>query len=108
MKRSHIFTIPDDTLIKDGSVDPMGMQMIWTYFGQQVFQNKLTTVSTDIRNYTINLIHHLILHKFQQERNDYFVKARNHFPGYTSDYDVKAGLLIFMEDILAYSLTPCI
>ncbi len=47
MKWNDIFTIPDDTLITDGSVDPMGMQMIWTYFGQQVFQNKLTTVSTE-------------------------------------------------------------
>ena len=55
MKWSNIFTIPDKNLISDGSVDPMGMQMIWTYFGQLIFHNKLTTVSTDVRNYSINL-----------------------------------------------------
>jgi len=104
MKWSNIFTIPDKDLISDGSVDPMGMQMIWTYFGQLIFHNKLTTVSTDVRNYTINLLHHFVLYKFQQDRNEDYVRVRNHFPFYRDDYDVKAGMLIFMEDLLVYAM----
>jgi hypothetical protein len=104
MKWSHIFTLPDNDIISDGAVDPMGMQMIWTYFGQLIFHNKLTTVSTDIRNYTINLLHHLVLYKFQQERNDAFQKAQQHFAYYRDSYDTKAGMLIFMEDLLIYAL----
>ena len=104
MKWSNIFTIPDKDLISDGSVDPMGMQMIWTYFGQLIFHNKLTTVSTDVRNYPINLLHHFVLYRFQQERNEEFNRAQSHFPYYRDAYDTKAGMIIFMEDLLVYSL----
>lgn len=104
MKWSDIFTIPDKDLISDGSVDPMGMQMIWTYFGQLIFLNKLTTVSTDVRNYSINLLHHFVLYKFQQERNEEFNRAQSHFTYYRDAYDAKAGMLIFMEDLLVYAL----
>ncbi len=104
MKWSNIFTIPDKNLISDGSVDPMGMQMIWTYFGQLIFHNKLTTVSTDVRNYSINLLHHFVLYRFQQERNEEFHMAQSNFYKYRDGYDVKAGMLIFMEDLLVYAL----
>ncbi|WP_055445556.1 hypothetical protein [Lacinutrix himadriensis] len=104
MKWTNIFTIPDKDLISDGSVDPMGMQMIWTYFGQLIFKNKLTTVSTDVRNYSINLLHHFVLYRFQQENNEVFNQAQNHFQFYRDTYDTKAGMLIFMEDLLVYAL----
>lgn len=104
MNWSDIFSIPDKDLISDGSVDPMGMQMIWTYFGQLIFQNKLTTVSTDVRNYTINLLHHYVLYKFWKERNEEFKRAQNHFLLYRDAYNTKCGMLIFMEDLLVYSL----
>jgi hypothetical protein len=104
MKHSTIFTIPDKDLISDGSVDPMGMQMIWTFFGQRIFQNKLTTVSTDLRNYTINLLHHFVLYRFENEKNEEFSQAKKDFPFYRDSYDAKAGMLIFMEDLLVYSL----
>lgn len=104
LKYASIFTIPNDELISDGSVDPMGMQMIWTYFGQLIYKNKLTTVSTDIRNYTINLLHHYVLYKFEHEKALEFNNAQSHFPYYNDAYSTKAGMLIFMEDILVYSL----
>lgn len=104
MKWSDVFTIPDDSIIREGSVDPMGFQMIWTQFGQKVFQNKLTTVATDIRNYTINLLHHHVLFTFERQHREQYVKALSHFSGYRREYDLKAGLLIFLEDLLVYSL----
>jgi hypothetical protein len=103
-KWSNFFSIPDPTLVSDGSVDPMGMQLIWTYFGQLIFQNKLTSVSSDVRNYTVNLLHHFVLYKFCQERNEDFVSAQKNFTSYSSTYDAKAGMLMFMEDLLVFAL----
>jgi len=103
-KWSNFFTIPDPELVSDGSVDPMGMQLIWTYFGQLIFQNKLTSVSSDVRNYTVNLLHHFVLYKFCQERNEDFVRAQKNFSSYSSAYDAKAGMLMFMEDLLVFAL----
>ena len=103
-KWSNFFTIPDPELVSDGSVDPMGMQLIWTYFGQLIFQNKLTSVSSDVRNYTVNLLHHFVLYKFCQERNEDFVRAQKNFSSYSTAYDAKAGMLMFMEDLLVFAL----
>lgn len=100
---SSIFSIPNEKLVSDGSVDPMGMQAIWTYFGQEIFEEKLTTVSNDIRNYTINLMHHLILFKLETS-SDFFSKAQKKYKAYTDLYKAKSGILIFLEDLLTYSL----
>lgn len=104
LTQAQIFTTPDPTLTQEGSVDPMGMQMIWTDYGQKIFNNKLTTVSTDIRNYTINLFHHYLLYTFEREDSDTFQAAKVRFKDYTVDYDTKAGILIFLEDLLLYSI----
>lgn len=101
---AHIFTVPDESLLTDSSVDPMGMQMIWTDFGQKIFNYKLTTVATDIRNFTINLFHHYLLYRLEHGEPQVFAKAIAHFPDYRNAYDVKAGLLMFLEDLLIYAL----
>jgi hypothetical protein len=103
-KWSNVFSIPDPELVSDGSVDPMGMQLIWTYFGQLIFENKLTTVSSDVRNYTVNLFNHFVLYRFFQERNEEFAQAQKHFSAYREVYDAKAGMLIFLEDLFVYAL----
>lgn len=101
---SEIFSIPDDSIVSDGTVDPMGMQVIWTDFGQRIFNNKLTTVSTDIRNFTINLLHHSIIYTIEKEQKEILDNAQSKFSNYNNYYDVKAGIIIFLEDLLVYSL----
>ena len=75
MKWSNIFTIPDPSIVQEGSVDPLGMQVIWTHFGQKIFANKLTTVATDIRNYSVNLLHLHVLDRLKNEHSDLYEKA---------------------------------
>jgi hypothetical protein len=104
LKWSDIFTVPNPDMVADGSVDPMGMQLIWTYFGQLIFKNKLTTVSTDVRNYSINLLHHYAIHRFFSERQDEVKKAQARFSSYKEVYDVKGGMIIFLEDLVVYAL----
>ncbi len=104
MKWSNIFTIPDSSIVQEGSVDPLGMQIIWTHFGQKIFNNKLTTVATDIRNYSVNLLQLYVLYCLENDRSDVFHHAKNKFTDYTNDYDLKAGLLILMEDAMVFSL----
>jgi hypothetical protein len=104
LKWSDIFTVPNPDMVSDGSVDPMGMQLIWTYFGQLIFKNKLTTVSTDVRNYSINLLHHYVIHRFFSERIEEVKKAQARFSSYKEVYDVKGGMIIFLEDLLVYAL----
>ncbi len=104
MKWSNIFTIPDPSIVQEGSVDPLGMQIIWTHFGQKIFGNKLTTVATDIRNYTVNLLHLYVLYRLKNEQSEKYEKALEKYSSYKNEYDLKAGLLILMEDVMIYSL----
>jgi hypothetical protein len=104
MKWSNIFTIPDPTIVQEGSVDPLGMQVIWTHFGQKIFANKLTTVATDIRNYTVNLLQLHVLDRLKNEHSELYEKAIEKFSSFKNEYDLKAGLLILMEDAMVFSL----
>jgi hypothetical protein len=104
MKWSNIFTTPDPSIVQDGSVDPLGMQIIWTYFGQKIFANKLTTVATDIRNYTVNLFQLYVLDRLKNEHSDIYEHSVEKFSSFKNEYDLKAGLLILMEDVMVFSL----
>ncbi len=63
----NVFTDYDDSVTGDSFRDPMGMQVIWSYFGQKIFGNLITSISNDIRNFTIALFHHSIIKAVQEE-----------------------------------------
>ena len=51
----NIFTEYDELLTKNINTDPLGFQIVWTYFGQKIFHNKTTSIDMDIRSYNIKL-----------------------------------------------------
>ena len=104
LSASDFFTIPDENLYQETSIDPLGFRVIWSYFGQKIFNYKLTTISTDIRNYTINLFHHHIIHDLFLNHSEAIAKARAACRAYRTEYDLKAGLIILLEDMLTHSL----
>lgn len=64
---NDIFTEYNSKLINQIDRDPLGFQQIWTHFGQKIFESKTTSVATDIRNYTINLIHHNVIRQLPEK-----------------------------------------
>jgi hypothetical protein len=97
-----IFTIPDLELNQESSVDPLGMQVIWTKYGQDVFGEKINTIANDLRVLTFNLFHCQVLRKLFDNYSNEINEAKTKFKKYESDFDVKAGLLILMEDIVTH------
>ena len=61
MYLSQFFTEYDDTLSQNLNIDPLGMTMIWSALGQRIFKNRVSSISNDVRNYTLNLVHHLAI-----------------------------------------------
>jgi len=57
----NIFTEYDESIFSDGSIDAMGLRIIWTSVGSKIFHTKLNTISTDIKLYTLNLPHLYLL-----------------------------------------------
>ena len=96
---SEIFTDFDESIFSDGSIDPMGLRIIWTSIGSKIFHNKLNTISTDIKFYTLNLFHHYLLQKCISEDEDSVNKLIRKKPYYNKS-DLFEGLVIFLENLL--------
>jgi len=76
--------------------------VIWSDLGQRIFQYRLTSISNDIRNFTINLFHHhTIRGLFEQNKLELSERQKRHF---RSDSSLKMGLVLFLENLLVYSL----
>lgn len=95
----NIFTDYDESIFSDGSLDPMGLRIVWTSLGGKIFNNKLNTVSTDIKLYTLNLFHHFLLQKCAIEEEDSINKIIRKKP-YFNKSDLFEGLIIFLENLL--------
>ena len=72
----EFFTIPDPELSQESSVDPMGLQAIWTHYGQAIFDQRITTIANDLRIFTINLFHNYLLR--QEEMHLQMSRLRMH------------------------------
>jgi len=98
----NIFSDYDESIFSDGSIDPMGLRIIWTSIGSKIFHNKLNTISTDIKLYTLNLFHHYLLQKCIREEEDSVNRLIRKKP-YFNKSDLFEGLVIFLENVLINS-----
>ena len=51
----------DEGVSSELNLDPLGLQVIWSAYGQKIFKNRISSISNDVRNYTLNLFHHYIV-----------------------------------------------
>lgn len=102
MVKLPFFTIPDPEISQESSVDPIGLQVIWTWFGQQVFQDKLTTIANDLRIFTFNIFHHFLIRKLIEDYGQDAAKARDRYRDWATETDMKLGLLIFLQDLATH------
>ncbi len=71
-----LFTEYDDSIAGEVLRDPLGLQVIWSDLGQRIFNYKLTSISNDIRNFTINLFHHYLIRDIVQRELSDLVEKR--------------------------------
>lgn len=67
MKLNGFLTEYDDSLSGDSFIDPLGQLVIWSAYGQQIFRNRVNSVSNDVRNFTLNLLHHGVIRSLIQD-----------------------------------------
>ena len=80
----------------------MGIQPIWTYYGQSIFGERLTTVANDLRIFTFNLFHQHLLYRLYTEHAEDVENAKAYYRDWGNNMDVKTGLLIFLEDVVTW------
>jgi len=98
MKYKNIFTEYDESLERTHNLDPMGLSMIWTHFGQRVFKGKISSATWDVRSFNINLFNHFVIKNLMSEGTD---EIKNLF-----EKDKKGTvekLIIILENMIVWS-----
>jgi len=93
----------DESLSSDSYIDPVGTLVIWSIFGRQVFNNRVNSISNDVRNYTLNLFHHFLIRKLV---NDDAATLSGSLRRKYRDKDTllfKQACLVFLENLFVYS-----
>lgn len=103
MAIKEFFTIPDPDISQESSVDPMGIQVIWTYYGQAIFNEKLTTIANDLRVFTFNLFHNHVINQLFKNYPEQIQQAKNGYKTWTTEAEVKTGILMFLEDMVTWT-----
>jgi hypothetical protein len=94
----------DDSLSSEGYIDPMGMLVIWSAFGQKIFNGRVNSISNDVRNYTLNLFNHYIIRKVISDDSVRLSSKINGIYGGKDRLNFKFACLLYLENLYTYSL----
>lgn len=104
MKFESLITEYDDSLSGDSYIDPLGQQVIWSSFGQRIFSNRVNSVSNDVRNFTINLLHHGVIRSVQEDESVVVSQALIESVGDKESLPFIHACLIYLENVFTYSM----
>jgi hypothetical protein len=94
----------DDSLSGDSYIDPIGTLIVWSALGRQVFDDRVNSVSNDVRNYTLNLFHHHLVRRLVlADEVQISVSIRRQY-GDKNALAFKQACLILLENLFVFSL----
>ncbi|USW93900.1 hypothetical protein NHF39_21255 [Pseudomonas proteolytica] len=104
MRLSQYLTEYDEDLSGDSQIDPLGVLIIWSAFGQQIFRNRVNSVSNDVRNYTLNLLHHAVIKDLLDDVDTSLSKALDEQSGGRHGLALRQACLVYLENIFTYAV----
>lgn len=104
MKLEALFTEYDELITGGINLDPLGMLVIWSAYGQKVFNNRVNSISNDVRNYTLNLFHHYVIRELiNDNRYELSNKLKSEY-GEKDSLRIKNACIVYLENIFVYSV----
>lgn len=94
----------DDSLSGDSYIDPIGTLIIWSALGRQVFDDRVNSVSNDVRNYTLNLFHHHLVRRLMLDDEVRLSYSLRHQYERKDSLAFKQACLILLENLFVFSL----
>lgn len=101
---SAYLTEYDDSLSSDSYIDPIGTLIIWSALGRQVFDNRVNSVSNDVRNYTLNLFNHHLVRRLMLDDEALLSAPLRRYYGDKNALAFKQASLILLENLFVFSL----
>lgn len=104
MELFRFLTEYDDELSGDSYIDPLGVLVIWSAFGRQIFRNRVNSISNDVRNFTLNLLHHALIRDLCDDDAVQPSKALVEEVGDKHSLAFRQACLVYLENIFTYAM----
>jgi hypothetical protein len=105
---NEILTEFDETISCELNVDPLGLLVIWSSYGQNIFRRRISSISNDVRNYTLNLFNHAVIRSLIEDDDVILGKGLRSDPAYTGrgkdSVAFKQACLIYLENVFTYAM----
>ena len=99
-----ILTEFDDSISSEINIDPLGVLVIWSAFGQDIFRRRVSSISNDVRNYTLNLFNHAVTRSLIQDESIVLPKSWQFGSQGKRSLAFKRACLIYLENLFTYSI----
>lgn len=94
----------DEILSGESYIDPLGMLIIWSAYGQEIFNNRVNSISNDVRNYTLNLFNHYLVRRLIQDESVRLSKRLTDVYGGKDTLFFKYACLLYLENLFVFSI----
>jgi hypothetical protein len=105
---SDLLTEFDERISSELNLDPLGLQVIWSAYGQKIFRNRISSISNDVRNYTLNLFNHWVTKALVEDDAVLPGKGLLHDRAYAGlgkdSAAFKQACLIYLENVFAFAM----
>ncbi|MYN09703.1 hypothetical protein [Pseudoduganella aquatica] len=98
------FTEYNDAISGDSNTDPLGLTVIWASLGQRIFSNRISSISYDVRSYTLNLFHHHMVRALADDAAIVQHYAALDLPNSMDSLAFKNSCLIHFENLFTYAM----
>jgi len=104
----HLLTEFDEHISSELNLDPLGLQVIWSAYGQAIFRYRISSISNDVRNYTLNLFNHAATKALVEDDAVLPGRALLHDKAYIGrgkdSAAFKQACLIYLENMFAFAM----
>lgn len=100
----NIFTEYDDSIHGDGNIDPLGMLVIWSGLGREIFSSRISSIANDLRSYTVNLLHHAVIKSLIEDSSVILSKKISSIYHDKNDLRFKQSCILMLENIYIFSM----
>lgn len=94
----------DDSLTGESNIDPMGTLVIWSAYGKKIFENRVNSISNDVRNYTLNLFNHYIVRRLIADDSVQLSRKLRDEYGSKDTLYFKHACLLYLENLFVFSI----
>lgn len=103
-----LLTEVDGSISSELNVDPLGLLVIWSSYGQDIFRRRISSISNDVRNYTLNLFNHAVIRSLIEDDGVVLGKGLRSVPAYAGrgkdSFAFKQACLIYLENAFTYAM----